>query len=149
MTTKPINNIEALDIILRYQADLTDSIRRIEEKLSSSEDVFRFFANGLKSYKDKDLQVGKESASKLLINSTAERARNDKELRYPHLKILDCLLRHHDHFKNEFKEVHFSKLVKESRVAKGMAKEYLTLLDQKRYITRRDDGYRVFFKIRK
>jgi len=149
MTTKPIKNPEALDIILRYQADLSDSIRRIEEKLSHSEDVFRFFSNGLKSYKDKGLQESKESALKLLINSTAERARNDKKLRYPHHKILDCLLNHHDYFNNEFKEVHFSKLVKESRIGKNMAKDYLSLLERKGYIEKRNDGYRVHFRIKR
>jgi len=75
--------------------------------------------------------------------------RHDKDLRYPHLKILDFLDGEFDSTKNEFKEVHFSKLVKESRVGKNMAKSYLSLLEQKGYIQKRSDGYRIFFKLRR
>ncbi len=68
-------------------------------------------------------------------------------LQYPHRKILDFLTGEYDPANKRFKESHFSRLVKEARLGKNMAKEYLGLLERKGYIERRTDGYRKYFKI--
>ena len=78
----------------------------------------------------------------------SERVRVDKELHHPHRKILDFLIGEYDPANKRFGESHFSRLVKEARLGKNMAKQYLSLLERKGYIEQRTDGYRKYFKIR-
>ena len=68
-------------------------------------------------------------------------------LRFPHRKILDFLSRQYDYEKKEFQEVNQSTLVRECRLGKNMAKEYLRDLEVKGLVKRRSDGYRVWCRI--
>jgi predicted transcriptional regulator len=60
---------------------------------------------------------------------------------YPHKKILDFLIEQYDYEKDNFKKVHFSKIVKECRIGKNKAKEYFDFLIKKGLIDTRTDGY--------
>jgi len=46
-----------------------------------------------------------------------------------------------------FREAHFSKIVKECRLGKNKAREYLDFLVERGYINRRPDGYRVWYGV--
>jgi len=74
--------------------------------------------------------------------------RQDKSLRYPHRKILDFLIEQYDYQKGKFREIHFSRIVKECRLGKNKAKEYLDYLAEKGLIDSRSDGYRKFYGVR-
>ncbi|CAB1062171.1 hypothetical protein D1BOALGB6SA_6947 [Olavius sp. associated proteobacterium Delta 1] len=60
------------------------------------------------------------------------------------MKILNHLAAQYDFNKGIFMEVDFSKLVKECRIGKNKAKDYLDLLVKKGRIESRSDGYRVY-----
>lgn len=139
---------EILSRLSKIEETLATGLRNVDEKLNTSRDSFQFFSDGLKAYKDRTLKELQISTTKSVLNNWAEKIRHDKDLRFPHRKILDCLLGRYDFESGEFKEVHFSRLVNEAHVGKNAAKGYLAVLEQKGYVRKRDDGYRVFFKIR-
>ena len=116
-----------LERITNIEHAVSTRLGSIEETLEIAKDTFQIWHDGLRVH---------------------NKIRNDKELGYPHRKILDYLLSQYDFDTNNFKEIHFSKLVKESHIGKNMATSYLTLLVQKGYIRKRGDGYRLFYKIR-
>lgn len=139
---------EILSRLSRIEQRLLDGLRNVDEKLDSGKDSFQFFSDGLKAYKDRTLREVGPSGTQLVLNQWAAKIRKDKELRFPHRKILDVLLQHYDFEKQHFKELYFSKLVKEAHVGKHAAKGYLILLEQRGYVQKSDDGYRIFFKVR-
>lgn len=68
-------------------------------------------------------------------------------LRFPHRKILEYLSSQYDYEQKRFKEVNYNKIVKECRIGKNKAKEYLKLLSDKGFIKERFDGYRVWYRV--
>lgn len=139
---------EILQRVTRMEHTLDEGLREVRQKLTSGEETFQFFKDGLSAHKDRALKDTELSNAQTAINKWAEKIRRDKELRFPHRKILDALLQQYDFEKHNFNEIQFSKLVKEAHVGKNAAKAYLALLEQKGYVEKRDDGYRIFFKIR-
>ena len=133
--------------ILRRLNTLADELREIKESLMKAQAGFQFFEDGLKAYGERSLKEIHGSQSQAVLNQFVERFRNDAELRYPHRKILDVLLRQYDFTKREFGSIHFSRLVKEAHVGKNKAKGYLSFLEQKGYVERRETGYRTFFRL--
>jgi hypothetical protein len=133
---------EVLDRISKIEVSLAEGFRNVEAKLSTG--IFEIVNDGLKTHR---LNLLKDNNITKRIQ-WLEKIRTDKDLRFPHKKILDFLLDQFDFTKNEFKGIQFSKLVKEAHVGKNMANNYLSLLEQKGYIEKRNDGYRTFFKIR-
>ena len=135
---------EILQRVTKIENVLVDGLKRMQEQLDKAQPFFRFFDAGLSAYRNEIVK----SNSNQLVAQLSERIRNDRELRFPHRKLLDFLLGQFDYSKQQFKEIHFSQLVKEARVGKNAAKAYLEFLEQKGYILRRSDGYRLFCKIR-
>lgn len=120
-------------------------LARIEKSLERGAGTFQFFNDALKAHKERQLQdsvLGSRLPQKVLGRIIA-----DTSLRFPHRKIIELLLRQFDYEKQEFQEVHFSRLVKEAHVGKGAASGYLHVLQEKGYVIRRDDGYRVFYRL--
>ena len=138
-------NAEFLQRLNGIEQTLTQRLEQIEEQLNFGKETFQFFADGLKANRDRYLKAFETSNNHL--NDWYTKIRNDKALRFPHRKILEFLLSQYDFQERIFKEVHFSKLVREASVGKNMAKTYLSFLEQTGYVEKRDDGYRVFFKI--
>ncbi len=126
---------------------MAEGFRRIEQRLDKGQPLFEVFHDGIAAYKQHLLAEIPISLAAQLRSKWSERIRSDRQLRFPHRKILDCLLGKFDFQQNQFTEVHFSELVKESRVSKSTARIHLALLEQRGYIERRSDGYRIFFKI--
>jgi len=139
---------EILRRVVSIEHALTVGFNLVEEELAARQDVFEFFSEGLKAYKQSLFSDAGISESKKVLGRWLENIRVDQDLRFPHRKILDFLLGQYDFTTNEFKEAHFSRIVKEARVGKNMANGYLTFLEQKGYIQKREDGYRKFYKIR-
>ncbi len=135
------------EILHRVQeiGSLKRHLERIENQLASGQPVFQLLSEGLNNYRDRFVTEG---STAMLLASVSERVRTDRELHYPHRKILDFLIGQYDPEERSFRESHFSKLVKEARIGKNMAKQYLSLLERKGYIEQRTDGYRKYFKIR-
>jgi hypothetical protein len=132
---------QILERLTRLEESLAKGFRQVEESLAGGRDVFHVFSQGLKCYRE-ELLRGSEHTIIL------ERIRADRELRFPHRKVLDCLLGQYDFSERAFKEMHFSKLVKEARLGKNMAKSYISFLEERGYLQTRDDGYRKFIRIR-
>ena len=137
-------SLEILEGIERIE----DSIGGIEKTVATGQEVLELFNQGLRLYKENLLKKAGISKRNKHLYEWSEKIRNDGDLRYPHRKILDFLSGQWDLSKNQFKEVHFSKIVKEAHVGKSKTNSYLSLLERKGYIQKRDDGYRRFFKIR-
>ena len=127
--------------LLKSRNTLAIQLERIEHKLDAGEDTFSFFSLALHAYRKQHLSIASTPHRLLALFST------DPELRFPHRKILECLLQQYDLEAAAFSELPFSKLVRISRVGKQAARDYLNFLKQKRYVTRRSDGYRIWFRI--
>ncbi|MDA2934366.1 hypothetical protein MYX82_08480 [Acidobacteria bacterium AH-259-D05] len=137
-----MRKIELLD----FNHEILQRVMRIEDALQ--QDGFQFFNNALKAYKDSCLKETQISKRQILVNQYIKKCQLDKDLSYPHTKILNALLDQYNFSEHRFKEIHFSRLVREARLGKNKAKGYLSLLEQKGYIEKRNDGYRKFFKVR-
>jgi len=72
--------------------------------------------------------------------------RDDPGLGFPHFKIMDVLLKLFDPSSGEFCELHFSALVKQSRISKGRASGYLSILKEKGFIQERRTNYKTFYR---
>ena len=127
---------------------LSQNLRDIQNKLDIGRETFLFVNEGLKAYEQRKLKDCQLSPNNSMLNKLYDKIRNDKDLRFPHRKILEFLLGQYDFEKNQFREVHFSRLVIEARVGKNMAGSYLSLLEQKGYIEVRNDGYRKWCRVK-
>lgn len=137
---------EVLQRIGQLENALSQRLHHIEERLTVSAEVFLLFSDGLKAHRDRYLKEAQLSRSE--PQQWLGKVQADKELRFPHRKILEFLLSQYDYERRQFREAHFSKLVGEARVGKNMAQTYLALLIQKGYVEERSDGYRKFYRMR-
>lgn len=144
--TKDLNN-EILQRVVGIENSLTQGLKQIEEKINLGQEGFQFFNDGLQAYKERNLKNLQISITGVSTMELSAKIRADKELKFPHRKILDFLLGQFDFKTSKFGEVHYSKLVRECHIGTNMANKYLSLLEKKGYIEIRDDGYRKFFKI--
>jgi hypothetical protein len=135
--------------VLKTMENMMHRLKSIEEKLHWGEDTFHFFRDGLGAYRERFLKDTPVSQINSPISNLHNKLLHDKELRFPHRKIIEFLLQQYDFKTNNFEEVCFSDLVKGARIGKNMTNDYLALLEYKGYIQKRSDGYRKFFKIRK
>lgn len=108
------------------------------------EEEFLFFKQGTEGYREK---IIKKEQRLDIQEQLYKKIRADKELRYPHKKILNFLIEKYDFEKKCFGEINFSKLIKDCHVGKNMGKEYLEFLIEKGYLLKRSDGYRIWYKI--
>ncbi len=136
---------EHLEKLSRIERALSVGMEQVEAQLETRQAVLSVLREGLRAYKG--LREPRASRRKFR-EQFSEVIRSDKELGFPHRKILDCLLGKYDPAKDDFTEIHFSRLVREARIGKNMAKSYLDLLLRKGYIEIRDDGYRKFYRIK-
>lgn len=143
---KDLNN-EILQRVIGIEQTLAQGLKQLEEKIDLGQEVFQFFNDGLKACRERSLKKLNISINGISTMELSAKIKNDKELTFPHRKILDFLLGQLDFQTSQFKEVYYSKLVKECRIGTNMANAYLSLLEKKGYIEVRYDGYRKFFKI--
>jgi len=145
---KKENENKVLEKLGEIEVSLTTKFKNLEELIAPGKETFEFFRKGLASYKEQSI---KEKVCEEKIpdfHKLHERTRQDRELRFPHRKIIELLAGAYDYQKGKFQELHFSKLVKDAKLGKNKAKEYLTFLIQKNYIEERTDGYRNFYRIK-
>ena len=144
---KDLNN-EILQRVIGIENTLAEGLKQIEEKINLGQEGFQFINDGLKAYKERNLKKLQISISDASTMELSAKIRADKELKFPHRKILDFLLGQFDFNTSKFKEIHYSKLIRECHIGTNFASTYFSLLEKKGYIQVRDDGYRKFFKIR-
>ena len=138
--------------------DILTGIQRIEKTISEKLDPVERYIEKKNEY-DYVLKYGLEGFRERIIKSSKKNNENDTQewlihiiqrnpsLRFPHRKILEYLSKQYDYEKKRFKEVNFSTIVKECRLGKNRAGEYLELLEEKGIVKKRKDGYRVWYKL--
>ena len=90
----------------------------------------------------------KEAGANKLLHSTWTRIiETDVGLSRQHHRIITYLLSRYDDQTDTFHEAHFSDIVRNAHIGRGHAKRYLDHLVEKKYITKRKDGYRVFYRL--
>ncbi len=132
----------------QLEQTILNRLQQIEATLQNGKNTFTFFNNALNCHTDITLQDLTKNAPDNPVNIWHEKIRNDPEIRHPHRKIMETLINEYDYLKKQFKPIHFSKIVKESKVGKNKAGEYLDLLSKKGFILKEETGYRTFYKIR-
>ena len=140
--------MEILERVSSLKRTIDERLGRIEAALEAGIEPARIFSDGLKAYRERTLREELGGRRITAEDRLRHRVRQDSNLSFPHRKILDCLMEKYDLSLEQFQEVHFSKLVREARVGKNRAKAYLSLLEQKGYVEKRDDGYRIFFRLK-
>lgn len=141
-----LNNIS--DRIDSIESIIQNNSQLIEKSLNILNEYNFLFSHGINGYREEllkkyNLKEGFNKKEKIY-----SQIRNDNSLRYPHKKIMEFLIEQYDYGKDRFKEVHFSKIVKECRIGKNKAKEYLDFLIKKGFIESSTDGYRRFYWIK-
>lgn len=137
---------EMLERVTRIEQSVCEALKVIDAKIGH--DALMFFDESLRMYRERCLREAHMTASSAVIARLAEKVRQDRDLGFPHRKIMDVLLMQYDFQLADFKEVHFSRLVREARVGKSRARAYLSTLIGKGYVLERDDGYRKCFRPR-
>lgn len=130
------------------ERSLREGLMRIETKLSAAEETFSFFGDALAAHRKRKLSHSLREGQRSKLDRLHAVFREDKELRHPHRKLLDALMSLYDYSTGAFGEIHFSNLVRMAGVGKGAAKTYLRFLEEKGFVERRSDGYRLLFRIR-
>ena len=148
-----------LETVFEALGEVNDKVSRIENIVSASAKdltsllAFRdridlFFSRGIEGVRKQAIEET-QAPGKMFYSSLANRINQDPVLGLPHWKILQYLSRQFDTSKCQPTEVHFSKIVRECRLGKNKAGEYLKTLADKGFINRRSDGYRVWYSMRK
>ncbi|MBI4454747.1 MAG: helix-turn-helix transcriptional regulator [Acidobacteria bacterium] len=137
-----------LQKIDKMEQAVAQGLKQLDEKLALGLGAFRLIDDGLAAYRTRLLKSSGVSRQSQLVARIAERVHSDRELGFPHRKILDILLGHYDFSNENFTELNFSRLVREAHVGKNAAKGYLRILEEKGLVESRTDGYRKFFRIR-
>lgn len=125
--------------------DILAGIKRIEETVSKRNDYDIVIKHGLEGFKSRILESEKKRKTFDPQSFIIGVIQKHPQLRFPHRKILEYLARQYDYEKKHFKEVMFSTIVKECRLGKNKAGEYLKDLDKNGLVKKRSDGYRVWF----
>lgn len=131
--------------ISKIEIMITKANETINKLLDIENEQSYFLNNGLNGIKNRLLTDSKIRPNSQNKGQFQPKFRNDKSLRYPHQKILEYLSNQYDYRQDKFLKVHFSKLVKECKIGKNKANEYLDLLVDKGYVKRQSDGYRVWY----
>ena len=126
---------------------IDDQIKELKQQVDEQNKFSDVIKYGLEGYKYKIIKTYAENAIVNPQNKINEKIKKDPDIRYPHRKILEFLSQKYDHEKSTFKEANFSTIVNECKIGKNKAGEYLKLLEEKGYIKKRDDGYRVWYKM--
>jgi len=127
---------------------LLNRINRLEELISVGKEGFEFINGGLKVCRDAMLKESQINAPDGPIAIWNKRIQKDKDLRYPHKKIMEALLEQYDYQQSQFKKTHFSQLVKDAKIGKNKANEYLQMLKNKGYVEQEKTPYRTFFRLK-
>ena len=135
-----------LEKICSIESLVIQNKKMLDENLNINKKHELILSHGIVGYKEKFF--GNENQREISEKEKLyAQIRQDKSLRHPHKKILEFLIEQYDYEKGVFREVNFSKIVKECKVGKNAAKGYLEFLVERGYINYRTDGYRKFYMI--
>ena len=140
-----------LRTILSEISTIKESLAKESETLSkmksNTEEQQFLIHHGIKGFRDMVLESFEKQSKANKISRLYSIFMHDKDLTHPHKKILSYLLEQYDLGKNCFDSINFSRIVKDCKLGKNKAKEYLDLLINKKLIEKQDDGYRVWYCI--
>lgn len=139
-------------------SDLHGKISKIETKLQEQNNLLQqiidnslqnqyLINHGILGFKEMVLDKFEKQSKENKINRLYSIFMHDKDLTHPHKKILSYLLEQFNLGKNCFDSINFSKIVRNCKLGKNKAKEYLDLLTKKGFIEKQNDGYRVWYCI--
>ena len=152
------SSIEILTQLQILIKDLNSEVKRIGKNIAEKIEPIKKYIEGNGEY-DKLIKYGIEGYRNSIIKSIETKEvfnpqswlfnaiKDNQSLRFPHRKILEYLSQKYDYNSKSFKEINYNKIVKECRIGKNKAKEYIKLLIDKGFIKERFDGYRVWYKI--
>lgn len=138
---------EMLERVKKIEENLSESIEPIRRHLEERYECNYVVRYGLEGFRERVVRLYSE---KRAFNPQAwlfQVIQKNPELRFPHRKILEYLSRQYDYEKKEFREVNLSAIVRQCRLGKNRVHEYLRDLEGKGLLQRREDGYRVWYKI--
>lgn len=136
------NKINSIELLVHKSTEM------LKETLTISKQHQFLIANGINGYKQKiirDFKIKEKSTPK---EALYQKIRHDMSLRHPHRKILHFLIKQFDYQAGVFREAFFSQIVKECRLGKNKAGEYLDFLVARGYLRKREDGYRVWYSVK-
>ena len=136
------------DILVGIQY-VMEEIKPIKKQLEMNSEYDFIIKYGLEGFREKIIKSNKENLTFNPQTYIMQLIQKEPLLRFPHRKILEFLARQYDYEKKAFKEANFSTIVKECKIGKNKAGEYLKLLGEKNLIRRRDDGYRVWYRLKR
>lgn len=139
---------ELLERVSSLRKAMDERLGRIEAAIEAGIEPARVLSDGLRAYRERVLKQEFGGRRITAEDRLRQSVRQDSSLSFPHRKILDCLMEKFDPSTSQFQEVHFSKLVREARVGKSRARVYLNLLEEKGYVEKRGDGYRLFYRLK-
>ena len=134
--------------IQRIEETVSERIEPIKKQLDKNSEYEYVIKYGLEGFRNKILNSQKEKQAFNPQTWEAQLVQKEPSLKFPHRKILEYLSRQYDYENNKFKEVNFSSIVRECKVGKNRALQYLRFLERKGMIKQRNDGYRVWYKIK-
>ena len=102
---------------------------------------------GFAAYRQQVFQEVWRLHGRRFVDLWLSRVFRDTSLGLPHRRILEFLARQYEYCEQAFTEVQFSGLVRGAQVSRSRAKGYLMTLERKALIQRRNDGYRVHFRL--
>lgn len=144
---KMIENV--ITKMYKIESTLNEEVEYRKNHIESQNRLKTLLDYGLKGFQEKAIETYKETGKPLTAqDKLLKRIKNDDSLTCPQKKILNYMSQMYDFRINEFKEVYQSQIIKACKLGKNMAKRYFFQLIDKGYIKRRDDGYRIWYKIK-
>lgn len=144
---KKINttNEEQAEAILKL-INMLEDVKRKQEELEESLSIFKY---GHEAIKQKHIEEYKSSGRlheidfrhRMLIN-----LRNDPSLNKSEKEVFEFLTKLFDSVHHKFGEMPYNKLERQSPIAKSNLPRVLKNLVNKGKVTKRTDGYHVFYK---
>lgn len=148
MTTQPQQLTQDTTLRLKRIEDailvLSDQFAKHLEDKKEQEYLLNY---GLVGFREKIVQSFKEQKAYNPLNLLLQVIRKNPDLRFPHRKILEYLAQQYDYREKQYHEVNHSTIVRECKLGKNLAKKYFNDLEAKGLIARREDGYRVWYRI--
>ncbi len=134
-------------LLSQFDKALSEKIEPVLKFIEEREEYNLVIRHGLEGYKERvkgALTAGSPFNPQTWLIGILQK---EPEHRFPHRKILEYLARQYDYEKKAFKEVNYSTIVRECRLGRNKAREYLDFLQRKGLIVKRRDGYRVWFSL--
>jgi len=138
-------NEDQAETILRL-VNMLEEVKRKQDDLEESLSIFKY---GHEAIKQKHIEEYKKSGRLHEIDFQHRMLlyiRHDDSLNKPEKEVFEFLTKLFDDLNHKFKEIPYKKLEKQAPVNKNLLPKVLKNLVEKGKITKKSDGYRMFYK---